>query len=73
MTTEPDLFDRLQEMSDRIERLRARELKKLDLIETELLLAEALSLLRVATFHPSKSDQVAAVKNGIRRKLGVAA
>lgn len=73
MTREPDLFDKLQEMTDRIERLRERELKKLDRIEIELLLVEALSVIRRGQYHPSAVPEVAAVKEKIRKRIGVAA
>lgn len=73
MTDEPDLFDKLQEMTDRIERLRERELKKLDKIEVELLLVEALSVIRRGKYHPSAVREVAALKEKIRKRIWVAA
>jgi energy-coupling factor transporter ATP-binding protein EcfA2 len=78
-----DLFDRLQSIKDRAEKLAeksARQQRKLETetsaLETEILLADALSVLRdVSTSNLSegKRQRIAGVKRRIMEQIGRAA
>ncbi len=73
MTTEPDLFDKLQEIKERVEKARKREARIAEELDHAILLVEALQLLRVGSFHPARHGDVQACKERIRRRLGVIA
>ena len=73
MTTETDLFDKLQEINERVEKARKREAKIAEELDHAILLVEALQLLRVGSFHPARHGDVQAGKDRIRKRLGVIA
>lgn len=73
MMPEPDLFDKLQEIKERVEKARKREAKIAEELDHAILLVEALQLLRVGSFHPARHSDVQACKERIRKRLGVVA
>lgn len=75
-----DLFDRLQDISDRVDKLRANEQRRetklnreLEAMEIDLLLADMSSLLRHATVPRSREQQKAGIQKRIAERIGRAA
>ena len=78
-----DLFDRLQDMRERLDALAgksARQQRKLETetlaLETEILLADALSALRdipTSNLGEGKRQRIAGVKKRIMQRIGRAA
>lgn len=72
-SADTDLFDKLQALSERVEKARKREARIAEELDSALLLVEALQLLRTGSWHASKHNEVAACKARIRQRLGIAA